>query len=398
MATGELSLSRLAIVAISIALLWRTIQVNVVMYEDTGRPRVVTRPAAEAAGDKPSERAALQQALRRNPGEVAALLMIARGFEAEGDEENASRAYRASLDIAPLELGTLALAADHFLRRGDPAGIGLLGRLAAHYPESRERVFAVLVQAMASGAHREALDALFRENAPWVGAFVADSCARGVDLAVVMPVLLRRSGAGQGAAAESTCAIDRLKAEGRWQEAYHLWLNTLPRERLKDVGYVFNGSFEFPTGGGGFDWILQARPQREAGHAAQVFQVQGASGKRALRITYNGGRQVGVPARQFLSLAPGLYELAGMGRPDGIKAARGIHWTLRCVQAGGPQAVIASSERFLGSSEWRRFTMEVRVPPSCPGQVLQLEPVGDEGALAFISGSAWFDDLKLRRR
>jgi hypothetical protein len=395
---GELALSRLAIVAMSLALLWRIIQVNVVMYEDTGRPRVVPRPGVEAAREPAQERAALQQALRRNPGEVAALLMLARDFEAGGDEARASRAYRVALAIAPLEMGTLSLAADHFLRRGDPAAIELLGRLAAHYPESRERVFAVLVQAMASGAHLEALDALFRDNPPWVGVFVADACARGVDLAVVMPALLRRSATGQGGGAEAACAIDRLKAAGRWQQAYQLWLNTLPRERLKHVGFVFNGSFEFPPTDRGFDWILQPRPEREAGHAAQVFQVPGASGKRALRVTYNGRRQAGVPVTQFLSLAPGRYELSGMGRPDGIKSARGIHWTLRCVESNKPQAVIATSERFLGSSEWRRFAMEVRVPESCPGQVLQLEPVADDGALAFVSGAAWFDDLELRRR
>lgn len=396
MATG-LSLSRLAIVAMALALLWQIIRVNIVMYEDTGRPRVLARPAVPAT-EAPPERAVLEQVLRRNPGEVAALLMLARRLEAEGDEAGAARAYRVALGIAPLETGTLALAADHFLRRGDPAGVELLGRLAAHYPESRERVFAVLVQAMSSGLHREALDALFRDNPPWVGVFLADACARGVDLAVVMPALLRRSAAGQGGGAEAACAIDRLKAAGRWPQAYQLWLNTLPRERLKHVGFVFNGSFEFPPTGRGFDWILQARPEREAGHAAQVFQVPGASGKRALRVAYNGRRQAGVPAGQFLSLAPGRYELTGMGRPDGIKAARGIHWTLRCVESGKPQAVIASSERFLGSSEWRRFAVELRVPESCPGQVLQLEPVGDDGALAFVSGAAWFDDLELRRR
>jgi hypothetical protein len=395
--TTGLSLSRLAIVAMALALLWQVIRVNVVMYEDTGRPRVLARPAVQAA-EAPPERAALELVLRRNPGEVAALLMLARRLEAEGDQAGATRAYRVALGLAPLDMGTLAFAADHFLRRDDPAGIELLGRLAAHYPESRERVFAVLVQAMASGLHRDALDALFRDNPPWVGVFVADACARGVDLAVVMPALLRRSAAGQGAGSETACAIDRLKAAGRWQQAYQLWLNTLPRERLKRVGFVFNGSFEFPTTGRGFDWILQPRPEREAGHAAQVFQVPGASGKRALRVAYNGRRQAGVPVGQFLSVAPGRYELTGMGRPDGIKAARGIHWTLRCVESGKPQAVIASSERFLGSSEWRRFAMEVRVPESCPGQVLQLEPVGDDGALAFVSGAVWFDDLELRRR
>jgi hypothetical protein len=397
MASG-LSVSRLAIVAIAIVLAWRIIQVNAVMYEDTGRPRLARGTLVELPHGRSSDKAALQQVLGRNPGEVAALLMIARGFDAEGDEANASRAFRVALALAPLEVGTLSLAADHFLRRGDPVAIELLGRLAAYYSESRDAVFAALVQVMASGRHRDALDALFRDNPPWVGVFVADSCARGVDLAVLMPALLRRPAPGRGAGAETACAIDRLKAAGRWRDAHQLWLNTLPPERLRDVGFVFNGSFEFVPTDHGFDWILQPRPEREAGHAAQAFQVPGASGKRALRIAYNGRRQSGVPVRQFLVLDPGRYELTGMGRPEGIKAARGIHWTLRCVESGKPQAAIASSERFLGSSEWRRFAMELLIADDCPGQVLQLEPVGEEGALAFVSGSAWFDDLRVRRQ
>jgi hypothetical protein len=397
---ASVSLHRMAIVAIALLLLWRIVQVNAVLYEDTGRPRLgmMTRAqAASSARDKSQETTAMQRILRQNPGEVAALLMLARQLQAEGDSAAASRALRAALELAPLESGTLSLAADHFLRQGDPAAIEMLARLAEHYPGLRERVFPVLVEAIASGRHRPALDAILRRDPSWLGSFIADSCARGVDLAVVMPALLRRSASGKAAPNEVACAVERLRSSGRWDQAYQLWLNTLPRERLAEVGFVFNGGFDFLPLAGGFDWILQARPEREAGHAAQLVQAPGAAGRRMLRVTYNGRRQSGVPAQQYLALAPGRYELSGLGRPEAIKAARGIHWTLRCVEAGRPQAVFASSERFLGSSEWRRFSVEVRVAGSCPGQLLQLEPVGDDGAVAFVSGAAWFDELRLRR-
>ena len=103
MATGELSLSRLAIVAISIALLWRIIQVNVVMYEDTGRPRLVPRAHLESPQGDRAEQAALQEVLRRNPGEVAALLMLARRLEAEG----VHHAGNGTQQLTAIDLGIL---------------------------------------------------------------------------------------------------------------------------------------------------------------------------------------------------------------------------------------------------------------------------------------------------
>jgi hypothetical protein len=74
-----------------------------------------------------------------------------------------------------------------------------------------------------------------------------------------------------------------------------------------------------------------------------------------------------------------------------------VQWTVRCVNAGRPQEVIAVSERFIGSSEWRPFTFDVPIPPGCPGQILQLEPVGMAEGTVYLAGVAWFDELVLRR-
>ena len=41
---------------------------------------------------------------------------------------------------------------------------------------------------------------------------------------------------------------------------------------------------------------------------------------------------------------------------------------------------------------------EAVVPEGCPGQVLQLEPVGMDEGTTFLAGTAWFDDLRLTRR
>jgi hypothetical protein len=191
--------------------------------------------------------------------------------------------------------------------------------------------------------------------------------------------------------------IDRLRAEARWEEAYQVWLNTLPRDRLADVGYVFNGGFEYDPSGYGFDWIASTRPERDAGHVVEIVRAAGATGSKALRVTYNGKRQAGIPMAQYLALSPGRYEMTGMVRADNLKSVRGTQWTVRCAMPGKPPVVLAASERFIGAMEWRRFAFGVEVPSACRGQVLQLEPVGADEGVTYLAGSIWFDDLAMRR-
>ena len=76
---------------------------------------------------------------------------------------------------------------------------------------------------------------------------------------------------------------------------------------------------------------------------------------------------------------------------------RGVQWTIRCVAEGRPGPAIASSERFIGSSDWQPFGFDVTIPQGCQGEILQLEPAGPEGSVAFAGGTVWFDDLVLRR-
>ncbi|MBL0141409.1 MAG: hypothetical protein IPP91_04940 [Betaproteobacteria bacterium] len=394
------TVTRAGIIAVSLLLVWRIIQVNAVSFEESGSARLPGLPAATVASAEErhlQERSALQRILGDNPAEVAALLMLATEFEATGDKARATGAYRAALDLAPLDRRVLTQAALHFLRSDDSRGIEILARLVEQYPVSRPRAYPLMASDLAAGRHQAAWAGIVARNPAWLGSFVADSCARGIDPAVLVPLLLRRPVTQGAIAAEAACVIDRLRADDRWEEAYQLWLNLLPRERLANVGFVFNGSFEFAASGIGFDWMLQQRPEKETGHVAEVLQAPNAEGRRAVRIAYNGKRQSGIPVQQFLALPAGDYELTGLVRTEGIKSVRGIHWTLRCVEAAKPLAIVARSERFLGSGEWRPFSMDLNVGDSCRGQVLQLEPA-DEGAVAFVSGVAWFDDFRVRRR
>jgi len=392
--------ARWGIIAIALILVWRIIQVNVVSYDESGRPRLVAAPAAidlPPRDRKAFEMEALRGILDANPAEVAALLMLARGFETDGDASRATRAYRAALEVAPLDRNVLELAAMHFLRQEDAGGVELLARLVANYPGTRGQVFPVFAQLLATGSQRAAVAAVIARNPAWLGAFLVDACVRGVDPGILVPALVRRRAPAGSIPPEADCAIERLRRAGRWEEAYLVWLNLQPPDKLASVGHVFNGGFESPPSGGGFDWIPQPRPEKETGHVAEIVKPPGGAQAKALRVVYNGKRQFGTPIRQYLALAPGEYELSGLARPEGIKALKGVHWTVRCVTQGSPGKIIASSERFLGSSEWRRFATALDIGSDCSGQLLQLEPVAEDGAVAFVAGVAWFDDLAISR-
>jgi hypothetical protein len=384
---------RAGVVAIGLLVAWRIVQVNLVLYDATGFPRLPARTAASTTGHS-----ALQDVLADNPGHVGALLRLAGAHEAAGNAHEARRAYAAAFALAPMDREVLGAGADYFLRMGATAeAIGALDRLVEAYPDAREIAFPVLARLLVSGEQGAAWARIAARRPEWMGSFITSSCAKGVDPAFLVPLLLDRLAQGRTRAEEAGCVIDKLRDSDRWEQAYQVWLNTLPRERMNDVGFIYNGSFEHAASGLGFDWRPTHARERDVGHSVEMAQALGVAGKRALRVSYNGKRQAGTPILQYLALAPGRYRVSGLAHPQSITAGRGVQWTVRCVSAGQQRAVLAASERFVGSSEWRPFTFEFAIAPDCPGQVLQLELAGAADGAMYLSGLAWFDELVLRR-
>ena len=383
---------RAGTLALALLLAWRIIAVNAVLFDDSGRPQWPTA----AIGAAP-ERAALASVLRENPGEVAALLVLAQDLERAGDMTLAAKAYGAALEIAPVDRDALQLSAGFFLRQGRVKdAVRQLDRLAEHY-SLYDSVFPPLMQLLP--VRDSGWEAILARNPAWLGAFIVTACRQAsVDPLTLAPLLQKRVSAGRAQAPEVDCITDRLRSNGQWEAAYQVWLNTLPRERLADVGHVFNGGFEVAASGVGFDWKPSLGQERQVGHAVDFAIAGGVRGKRALRVSYNGKRQAAPAILQFMAVAPGRYELSGLARIEALNSVRGVQWALRCVGTDGRSTLVAASERFLGSSEWRGFAFEAVVPEGCPGQVLQLEPVGMNEGTTFLSGTAWFDDLRLTRR
>ncbi|MDQ3028045.1 MAG: hypothetical protein M3R58_16280 [Pseudomonadota bacterium] len=383
---------RAGTLALALLLAWRVITVNAVLFGDDGRPKW-----PDAAIRAAPDRGALAAVLRENPGEVAALLVFAQQLERAGDASGAAKAYESALAVAPVDRDALQLSAGFFLRQGrTKEAVQQLDRLAEHY-SLYDSVFPALMQLLP--VRDSGWEAILARNPAWLGAFIVTACRQlSVDPLMLAPLLQQRVAAGRVQAPEVECITDKLRSNGQWEAAYQVWLNTLPRERLAEVGHVFNGGFERPASGIGFDWQPSLGPDRQVGHAVEFAIASGGGGKRALRVTYNGKRQVAPAIRQFMAVGPGRYQFNGLARIDALNSVRGVQWALRCMARDGRSTLVAASERFLGSSEWRGFAFEAVVPEGCPGQVLQLEPVGMDEGTTFLAGTAWFDDLRLTRR
>ena len=379
---------RAGAVVIGLLLLWRIITVNAVLYGDDGRPRFYS---SASAVDEP----ALAAMLRDNPAEVAALLVLGQERERRGDAAGAALAFQSAARIAPLDRDALTMSSAFFLRqRLIPDALAQLDRLVEGYGE-HDKVFPVFAQLLA--AREPGMQAIVSRDPAWLGAFIVDACRRGTDAVLLAPLLQRRAAAGRLQQAEVECVTARLRAAGKWDVAYQAWLNTLPRERLANVGFVFNGSFEYEPSGTGFDWRPAAGTERELGHAVVFASADSGAGKRALRVSYSGKRQTVPAVEELIAVPPGRYVLTGLVRLDQLNSVRGLQWTLRCAAPQGQGRTLASTERFLGGSEWRPFSLAVAVPPDCPAQLLALEPVGLNEGTTFVSGTAWFDDLRMTR-
>jgi tetratricopeptide (TPR) repeat protein len=378
--------TRLAFAVAGLVLLWRILAVNAVTYGDGNQP-VVRIPV-----EGPGRPAALRAELAANPTSPSLLVSLGLEREQAGEPQEAARAFATALRVAPIDRAALQAAAALDAREGRLAqAITRIDRLLTYYGDTRETYFPVLLQLLPVPQARAALEALAREPSVWMGNFLAHACGRA-DPSLAATLLSRRVEAGLAAREEVRCGIDQLRRAGQWNGAYQLWLNTLPRERLADVGYVFNGGFEYAPTGIGFDWsVVEGSPA----HAADFPLGSSAAGRRALRVSWTGKRIAGAALQQYLVLPPGHYEFSGQVRLEALQSVRGVQWSLRC--AGETRNALGVSPRFLGSTEWERFAFAFDVPPGCQGQLLQLEPVGLADGTTYVAGRAWFDELRVTR-
>jgi tetratricopeptide (TPR) repeat protein len=386
-------------IVVAVFLAWRAIVAGVGAIAERGVPTGVVDAGASPA-DSSSE-SSLRKRLAKNPGDALALLLLALELERQGKREEAGAAMGTAARLAPADPQALLLIAGYFLRTGEEtAALSTLRRALDSAPaEVSIKIWPVFTAALVSGRHQKYFDAMARENAPWWPEFFRHACARAVPANAVQAVFAVRVTAGLATVDERQCLIDRLQRDGQWTNAYLLWLNGLPPEQRKRVGYVFNGDFEAPLSNSGFDWRVP--PQESTIVSAEPGD--GVSGKRGLNVAFTSQRYGGPPVYQTLLLEPGKYQLEGKAKAA-LEAWLGMQWGVYCLDAAGRATrQLARTDPFTGTTRWREFRYEFAVPVDCPAQLLRLElanpkqgAAGPADVAIRLKGKLWFDDIRVR--
>jgi len=356
-------------------------------------PDALLRHAQEnAAQDASAAAAQARAAYLASPSQPQPLLALARSATPDTAPETAEAYIRLATQLAPASGNVAVQGADYWLRRGDLAkAMGHWSRALEAEPSQSKTLFPILLRIAEDPQGRSFFADAVRNPPRWWTPFFSEVARRALDLETVRALYALRRDAATSPLPEDerNAYIARLQREGQATEAYLAWVNGLDETRRRHLGLLFNGGFEVDLTDAGFDW----RRARLKGSIISTAKTYGTEGERSLHLLFQGTQGPFRHLTQDLYVQPGHYRLLGKVRPDGLKGTGGLQWAVRCGPSAAP---VATSERFLGSGQWRDFSFSFELPPACEAPQLVLVSVGERPSDHDLSGAIWFDTLKLR--
>ena len=326
--------------------------------------------------------------LERAPLEGRAYRLLADIADRENRETDALALYSIAAHRAPRDLPTRAWLTQYYLEHGQyDSAMEQVDQLLRYAPARGATVLPLLAKLSADPDFAKALGRMLRNQPPWRGGMLATLRAAGNEEAAeqVQAALLRN---GSLSDEELAQWLATLLEHGHWGEAYARWAGTLATRR-SPIPTVYNGSLDHIPTGMGFDW----RVSRVPGVSLEFVPGAGDNSRLIARAVFRGRPVAAVGMEQPVLLPPGDYSFSVRQRADALRAERGLEWTLTCAGQGQP---IAVSERAEGSFAWRTMVTAFQVPTTnCPGLWLRLRNSAPAGSMQPISGSLWFDDVRI---
>jgi hypothetical protein len=334
-----------------------------------------------------------RRALRANPLETRAVVLLGLAAEADGDVALAGdlmslasartlrdRTAHAWLFDVRLNEGNFAAALDH-------ADV----LLRAH-PRLKPALLPWLMATAAVPAGRAAIVERLEAGPPWRGWFLAGLSRHAADPSGPTPVYTAlQAGPRPPLSAELRPHLERLIGAGRYEQAMLVWLASLPPQDAASLDYLHNGSFDREITNLAFDWVIG----RVRGADIDVTASPSGAGK-ALRVRFGKARVPLRHVRKLMTLPPGAYELSGKAMAVDLRNARGVQWRLAC--ADGQRDMLASTPRITGTVT-AEFAEPFTVPSQgCRAQWLHLELAARIAPEQDVDGgTVWFEALQVRR-
>lgn len=340
-----------------------------------------------ASGDHTAAAATARRLLAVEPLQGRAFGILAAAAVAAGDEARALELYRITARRSPRDLPARAWLAQHALASGDFDGaVAQLDAMLRLAPRQRATLLPIVAQLAADEGFAAALAERLESRPSWRAALLRalERATPPAGEGLVLSALRRGGGLTDE---EWSDWIDALMARGAWGEAYGRWAGTVELEDGR-LPLVYNGGFERPVSGRGFDW----RVKRVPGVTLAFVKAEGAQGLAA-HASFRGRRVAAVNLEQPLLLPPGAFTFRARVRTDRLRSELGLEWTITCL---GQSTQLATSPRIGGTGGWREIAVNFDIPVTdCDGQWLRLRNPVRTGSAQQVSGDLWVDSVRI---
>lgn len=391
---------------LALFLVWRIVAVNVSQHLDaTGNaaalqwkrdtPRVLLSKArAMAQTDPDAARALALEAVLQNPANGRGYILLAALWEQAAKPLLAKQAAEMANLLEPRNADVQLALGNFWVQRGQPVqAVAHWGAALESRPALAKQLFPVMLSIVDTPALRLSAAQALQDAPAWWSSFFMYALNNAVHEATLKALYSVRT--DQAGHAERRAYLDHLIGAGLYTDAYFVWLNGLQPGQIAALGNVYDGGFEQALDDEGFGW----RPQAVDGLLLSAEPTYGNTGSNALHVAFQQRLTSRELLRQFLMLDAGEYRLKGKFRLDNLTAGKGVRWDVSCSDRDG-NALLVSTEHFIGTDGWNKFEAEFNVPAEqCEVQSLRLQlNAGNDFDETAFSGSAWFDELEIEKK
>lgn len=330
--------------------------------------------------------------IARDPLAPGALSLLAAATALGGDMPRAERMFRVAAAHLPIDLVAHGALYDLALASRDvAAALAELDILLRARPFLAPKLAGSVGRLLALGADAETGFAdLLASAPPWRKQLVYHLSETIRDPAVLARMYGRlRGGRAPPSDEETRMLLERMVRDHDIEGAYLAWLDSLPPQRLAELGLLYNGRFQHPVANLPFDWQIAS----VRGAAASVTR---SKGEGILEVAFYDARVPFQHVRHLLALPPGRYAFDGMESAENLENERGLRWRISCLD--DPKGALATTPPLRGAQPPRPFRMAFAVPAEgCGAQALVLELPARIASELQISGAVRYWRLDIER-
>jgi hypothetical protein len=333
------------------------------------------------------------KALQAEPLNARALRLLGEAADLRGAEDDAARLMYAAVHYSLRETRANVWLANYALKRKDFAeALARIDAIVRTDPNARAAVLPELLRLAMTPEATDTMVGLLASNPSWRPWLLEAMPARVGNAGALSDLYLKLMATRPPLSnAELKPYLDELVRQNRIEQAYYLWLQTLPEQRLSQLGFLYNGDFGLRPTNLPFDWVIDPIPSV----TIRIAVPAGGDG-RALFVEFVQKRVPFRNVKQMTLLPPGRYRLSGRYKAIDLANRRGMTWRIYCAEQS---ALLAETARVSGTTlDWQAFETAFEVPRSgCRAQWLRLELAARVEVEQEVSGAIWYASMDIHK-